>query len=305
MNREIRGVFPALITPFTTDGEVDESKLRDFLKFLIPQVHGLYPCGSYGSGPLMTEDQRMRVAEIVMEEVNGRIPVVLHAGTADTQTTIKLAKHAESLGVDAIACLTPYYYLHSFENVVRHFTRIIDAVQTPVFLYHNPKYTNFNSFTPAQLAMLAEKGLKGLKDSSANITFFYDCVATVDQPDFTFLIGSQTVLLPALVGGGHGCVSGLSNLFPGLVNRIYDHAIAGRLDEALELQRKANVLRKVTGAGIPVPFYHSALRLRGIDIGVPRDPHLALSDAREKEIQAPIKEAIQLEARLSKDVSAT
>jgi dihydrodipicolinate synthase/N-acetylneuraminate lyase len=298
MANRIRGVFPALITPFTADGEVDEPKLRAFLSFLLPEVHGLYPCGSYGSGPLMTEEQRRRVAEIIVEETKGAIPIVLHVGTADTQSTIRLAKHAEGLGVDAIACLTPYYYRHRFDNIVQHFRRVIDSVETPVFLYHNPKYTNLATFTAEQLARLADMGLRGLKDSSADISFFYNCVAAVDKPGFTFLIGSQTMLMPSLLGGGHGCVSGLSNLFPRLVNSIYEKVLAGSMQEALDLQRKANVLRKITGEGIPVPFYHSALRLRGIDIGVPKAPHLPLSREDEDRIRQPVLEAMRLEESL-------
>lgn len=298
MENKIKGVFPALITPFTKTGEVDEKKLRKFIKFLLPQVHGFYPCGSYGSGPLMTVPQRKRALEIIAEEVAEKVPIVLHAGTADTQTTIELAKHAESQKVSAIACLTPYYYLHNFKIITEHFRRVIDAIGTPVFLYHNPKYTNFLTFTPAQLAELSTIGLRGMKDSSANITFFYDCVATIKRPDFTFLIGSQTVLMPALLGGGHGCVSGLSNLFPKLVNEIYRNILAGNLDEALDLQRKANTLRKVTGEGIPIPFYHAALQLRGIDIGVPKLPHLPYAKEDEQRIRKAILEAIKLEESL-------
>ena len=299
MKKEIKGVLPALITPFTKTGDVDREKLKAFLRFLIPQVHGLFPCGSYGSGPLMTVSQRKMIAETIAEEVSGKIPIVLHVGTADTQTTIELAKHAEDLKISAIACLTPYYYLHNFSTVTEHFRRVIDAVGIPVYLYHNPKYTHLLNFSPSQLAELGDIGLAGLKDSSANITFFYDCVATVNKPGFTFLIGSQTVLMPALLGGGHGCVSGLSNLFPKLVNNIYDKVLAGKLDEALDLQRKANVLRKVTGEGIPVPFYHAALKLRGIDIGVPKTPHLPFSKEGEERIRQPILDAIQLEESLS------
>lgn len=297
--KKIEGVFPALITPFDEDGQVAEDKLRALLQFLIPQVHGLYPCGSYGSGPIMTTGQRKRVAEIVMEEAKGRVQVVLHVGTPDTSTTIELAQHAEKLGVDAVAALTPYYYLHSFDNVIEHFRRLVASVNTPVYVYHNPKYTNLLTFSADQVVQLADIGVAGLKDSSASIGFFYDCVSAVTKPDFTFLIGSQTVLLPALVGGGHGCVSGLSNLFPQLVNRIYDHAKAGEFPKALELQRKANMLRKLTGSGIPVPFYHAALKYRGIDIGVPRSPHLRYSPSDEEKIGGPIKEAIELEESLT------
>lgn len=298
MSDKISGVLPALITPFTERGDLDEKKLREFVRFLTPRVHGLYPCGSYGSGPLMTEAERRRAAEIVVEEVDGRIPIVLHAGTPDTPSTIRLAKHAESLGVAAIACLTPYYYLHGFRNVAEHFRRIMEEVSTPIYLYHNPKYTNLNNLTPDHIAELADMGLAGLKDSSANIAFFYDCAAKVDCTKFTLLVGSQTVLLPAMVGGGHGCVSGLSNLLPGLVNGILELAQRGEYSSALELQRKANALRKLTGKGIPVPFYHAALRMRGIDLGVPRSPHLPYNEADVNRIKAPLEEALRLEESL-------
>jgi len=282
--KNFRGALPALITPFDESGAVDVRKFKVFLNWLIPQVHGLYVAGSYGAGPIMTVDQRKQVVELVMECVNGRVPVVLHAGDPDTYTTIALAKHAEGLKVDAIASLTPYYYLHGPEVIDTHFLRLIDAVSTPVFMYNNPKYTNYCT-TPEQIARLAEKGLAGLKDSSANIQLFYDFIAaTLDFPDFQVLVGSQTTLLPALVGGGRGCVSGLSNLYPKVVNGIFDAASRGAFDEALKLQREANELRKLTGSGIPVPFYHTALRYRGIDIGVPKLPMLPKSAAEEARI---------------------
>lgn len=269
--------MPALITPFDQDGQVDASKFKAFLEWLVPQVSGLYVNGSYGSGPIMPVEQRKQTIEIVSETVNGRIPLILHAGDPDTYTTIDLAKHAEGCGVSAIASLTPYYYLHGQAEIDAHFLKLIDAVSTPVFLYNNPKYTNY-CVTPEQVVGLAEKGLAGLKDSSANIQLFYNLVAsTTHFDDFQVFVGSQTILLPALVGGGRGCVSGLSNLYPKVVNGIFDAAEAGDFEGALKIQREANQLRKLTGAGIPVPFYHSALRYRGIDIGGPKLPMLPKS----------------------------
>lgn len=272
--KDFRGAMPALITPFDGDGQVDVGKFRVFLEWLVPQVHGLYVGGSYGSGPIMTVAQRKQVAETVAECVNGRIPIIVHTGDPDTYTAIDLAKHAETLDVAAIAALTPYYYLHGPENVEAHFLRLIDAVSVPVYMYNNPKYTNYCT-TPEQIHDLASKGLAGIKDSSANIQLFYSLVtATRDFEDFGVLVGSQTILLPALVGGGRGCVSGLSNLYPKVVSGIFDAADRGDFDGALELQREANELRKLTGSGIPVPFYHAALRYRGIDIGQPKLPML-------------------------------
>lgn len=272
--QNFRGAMPALITPFDADGQVDEAKFRTFLDWLVPQVSGLYVAGSYGSGPIMTVEQRKQVTQIVMESVEGRIPVVVHVGDPDTLTSLDLARHAEGLKVSAIASLTPYYYLHGRPEIDGHFLKLIDAVSTPVYLYNNPKYTNF-CVTADQVVWLAERGLAGLKDSSASIQLFYDLVAaTTGFKDFQVLVGSQTILLPALVGGGKGCVSGLSNLYPKVVNGIFEAAEAGDFDKALKVQREANQLRKLTGSGIPVSFYHSALKYRGIDIGLPKIPLL-------------------------------
>jgi 4-hydroxy-tetrahydrodipicolinate synthase len=282
--KDFKGAMPALITPFDNDGNIDVAKFNTFLDWLVPQVSGLYVVGSYGSGPIMSVAQRKQVIDVVTERVDGRIPVVVHAGDPDTHTTIDLAKFAEERKVSAIASLTPYYYLHGQAEVDMHFHRLIDAVETPVYLYNNPKYTNF-CVTPEQVRALAERGLKGVKDSSASIQLFYDLVAaTLDFEDFNVLVGSQTILLPALVGGGKGCVSGLSNLYPNVVNGIFDAANKGDYDGALKLQREANLLRKLTGSGIPVPFYHAALRSRGIDIGHPKLPMLPKTSDEEAAI---------------------
>ena len=282
--KDFRGAMPALITPFDEDGNVDVAKLHSFLDWLLPQVSGLYVVGSYGSGPIMSVSQRKQVIDAVTERVNGRVEVVVHAGDPDTYTAIELAKFASTRKVSAVASLTPYYYLHGRNEVDAHFHHLIDAVDVPVYLYNNPKYTNY-CVTPEQIRALAERGLKGMKDSSANIQLFYDLVAaTSDLDDFNVLVGSQTILLPALVGGGKGCVSGLSNLYPKVVNGIFDAAEAGDYAGALKLQREANQLRKLTGSGIPVPFYHAALRSRGIDIGHPKLPMLPKTAAEEAEI---------------------
>ncbi len=287
---QVKGVIPAVITPFDSEGEINETALRGHLEFLVKSVvHGLFIGGSYGSGPLLSAQQRMRLVEICVEQVEHRIPVVAHIGAPDTRTTVLLAKHAEKAGVGAVACVEPYYYIHDADTVTRHYLEIINGVSTPVYLYNNPRYSNFNVSTE-QLVYLAEHGLAGVKDSSHNITLFYDYVASVPKDGFTFLIGSQTLLLPAMVVGAHGCISGLSNAFPGLIIEIYDACCRGNYDEAARLQKKANSLRKLTGSGIPIPFYHAVLPMVGIDLGLPKAPFQQLSEERRQSIYKQLKE---------------
>lgn len=291
--KKFSGVYPAVITPFTTEGEVDVEKLTHYIDYLAKNVDGLFVGGSYGSGPIMTVEQRKTLAEITVKTAAGRVPVILHIGTTNLNDTIELAKHAESVGADAIAAVTPYYYRHTPEVIKAYYKDIIDAVNIPVILYNNPKYSNF-TVNGDLLAELAEMGLEGVKDSSADIALFYDFMAKVKKPGFLFLIGSQTHLLPAVVAGAHGCVSGLSNAFPAFIKEIYEDCRAGKFAEARELQLKANLLRSVTGSGIPVPFYHAVLPMLGIDLGLPKRPFLPLPQAEVERIRKALTETQML-----------
>lgn len=285
------GIYPALITPFTADGDVDVDKLATYVKYLVAQgeVDGLFVCGSYGSSPIMTPDQRKLVVETALAHAGGQLRILAHIGGPDSETTLDLAHHAQSAGVDALAAITPFYYRHHDEDVESSFLELLEHTNAALFLYNNPKYTNFST-PPHLLARLAEAGLAGVKDSSGDISVFYSYMEAVDQDDFTFLIGSQTLLLPALAMGGHGCVSGLSNAFPGLIRSIYDTFRAGETDKAAELQRTANSLRRLTGSGIPVPFYHAVLPMLGVDIGSPRRPFRPLPQSRVEELHTQLGE---------------
>lgn len=300
---DFNGTLPALITPFKENGEIDFDKLKVFVEWLLPNVHGFYVTGSYGSQPMLNADENKAIIKCVMETVagktayKGRKPLILaHVGRCSTMETIDIAKFAVAQGVDAVAALTPYYYLHGLTGpklITDHFKMIVDAVakDVPVFLYNNPKYTNY-CVTPDQMGELAAYGLAGMKDSSTSIQLCYDVIAAAKaagRDDFVFLVGSQTMLYPCLGAGGQGCVSGMSNLFPGHINDIFDAAAAGDNAKAVALQQKANDLRHLTGSGIPLPFYHEALKYRwGIDIGYPRRPIQLLDEEKVKKVRAAL-----------------
>lgn len=291
--KKFSGVYPAVITPFDDKGEIDQGKLRNYIDYLCEKVDGLFVGGSYGSGPLMSVAQRKTLAEITIKTANGRVPVIMHIGCTNLNDTIELAQHAESVGADAIAAVTPFYYRHTTAVVKQYYADLINSVSVPVIAYNNPKYSNF-CITGDFLAELADIGLQGIKDSSADISLFYDFMAKVKKEGFLFLIGSQTHLLPAVVGGAHGCVSGLSNAFPEFIKEIYQDCKEGKYAEARELQLKANLLRSVTGSGIPVPFYHAVLPMLGVDIGVPKKPFLPLPAAEVERIHNALEETKML-----------
>lgn len=287
--KRFSGVYPAVITPFNEAGEVDTQKLTVYTEYLCGKVDGLFVGGSYGSGPIMTAEQRKTVAETVMAVAKGRVPVILMIGCTDTNSTIELAKHAQRVGADAVAAVTPCYYRHTEDVIIQYYRDFIQAVDLPVIAYNNPKYSNF-CISGDLLAKLADIGLEGIKDSSADIALFYDYMAKVKKEGFLFLIGSQTHLVPAVVGGAHGVVSGLSNAFPEFIKEIYDACKAGAFQKARDMQLKANLLRSVTGSGIPVPFYHAVLPMLGIDIGIPKKPFLPRTEEEVERIRKALVE---------------
>lgn len=287
--KKFSGVYPAVITPFDAEGEVDVAKLENYINYLCDKVDGLFVGGSYGSGPIMTVAQRKTLAEVTIKTCAGRVPVIMHIGTTNLADTIELAQHAEKAGADALAAVTPFYYHHTPNVIKQYYADLINSVDLPVIAYNNPKYSNF-CISGDFLAELADIGLQGIKDSSADISLFYDFMAKVDKEGFLFLIGSQTHLLPAVVGGAHGCVSGLSNAFPEFIKEIYTKCKEGKFAEARDMQLKANMLRSVTGSGIPVPFYHAVLPMLGVDIGLPRRPFLPLPEQEVERIRKVLTE---------------
>lgn len=291
--KKFSGVYPAVITPFDADGEVDVAKLENYINYLCDKVDGLFVGGSYGSGPIMTVAQRKTLAEVTIKTCASRVPVIMHIGTTNLTDTIELAQHAEKVGADALAAVTPFYYRHTPNVIKQYYADLIKNVDLPVIAYNNPKYSNF-CISGDFLAELADIGLEGVKDSSADISLFYDFMAKVKKEGFLFLIGSQTHLLPAVVGGAHGCVSGLSNAFPEFIKDIYTKCTEGKFAEARDLQLKANMLRSVTGSGIPVPFYHAVLPMLGVDIGLPRRPFLPLPEEEVERIRKVLTETKML-----------
>jgi 4-hydroxy-tetrahydrodipicolinate synthase len=277
---EIKGIVVPLITPFTKDGEVYEEGLRRLLDFHIAKgVHGVFPCGTYGSGPLMTTEQREKVVEITMDQIKSRIAVIAQVGAASTDETVILAKHAEKAGVDVVAAMPPYYYSYDEAAILEHYRQLVKAVDVPVYAYNIPQTSGF-TITPLILAKMADYGVKGIKDSSFSlIDFMHFIIELKQRKGFTFMVGTEALLLPAMMVGAQGCVSGLANVFPELVVKLYNATVKKNYEEAAKLQLKTVEARRLlTTAKSTTAASHALLKERGIDVGVPKRPLLPLTN---------------------------
>ncbi len=286
---DFKGIIPPMMTAFTKDGEIYEKGIREIVDFIVPHVQGLYPCGTYGSGPMMSPEERKRVAEIILDQTKKRVPVIVHVGTADTKTTIELARHAQEKGAAAVGAITPYYNSYNEEAIFTHFQKLIKSVQIPVFLYDNPKCSG-NSISTNLLVRLAKEGLGGIKDSTFDIVNYYHArIALRDFPDMNLIIGTEALLVAAFDAGATAAVCGLGNVYPDLLGKMYGHYLKGDRGALMKIQEEVLVVRQVTKYGPTVPTCHAILKMRGVDAGYPRLPFTPVS----AEVQFSVKEKLK------------
>ena len=283
--RGVEGLITALLTPFDASGRVSERALIELVHFQLESgCQGLYPCGTTGLGPLLQAEERKRVAEVVVREAAGRVPVIVQVGSADTSSTVELARHAEKVGADAVASLTPYYYRPGDNAVVSHFEKICNSISIPLFAYNIPQFTG-NNLRPSLVAGMARKGtIKGIKDSSRDFLQLLDIIQGSPE-GFTVVNGTEEYALYGLMAGTAGQVSGKANAFPELLRSLVAAFNSEDYESALEAQRLVTEVRNLLGERA-ISSYYEVLKQRGIDCGKPRGPFLPLDKAEQKRIKA-------------------
>ena len=237
---QLRGCGTALVTPFLQDGSVDEAALRNLVAWQVESgIDFLVPCGSTGETPTLTHDERLRVVDITVEVVAGRVPVMAGATSNSTQEAAANAKEiAARPGVDAILTASPYYNKPTQEGQYRHFAAIAEAVgDKPVIVYNVPGRTGAN-IEPGTLARLAEiPNIVGVKEASGNITQIAEAINAVPE---TFLVfsGDDALTLPVIALGGVGIISVASNEIPHEMASLTRAALNNEWTTARSLHRK-------------------------------------------------------------------
>jgi len=288
---KIHGVMAPPIVPFTEAGEVDSVKLRDYTNWLVEKgCHSLYVLGTFGSSPLLSVEERKQCAEIIVDAVSGRIPVICHIGAQNTMASVELAKHAEKTGVDAIASVPPTYYKHIPETITAYFKEILDAVSLPVFAYNFPNAVGYG-LTPDLVAELAEMGIAGIKDSSFDLIFFIRLMNAVKKPDFIWVNGVPALMLPAVLLGASAITSGSANAAPEFTLSLWNAIQDKDFDRAADLQKKLVRLTDLQGITLPIVGVHEILRLRGLDFGYPRAPLKPFTEAQRAKLKKGLLES--------------
>jgi 4-hydroxy-tetrahydrodipicolinate synthase len=232
------GTGTALVTPFLSDGSLDESALRSLVqRQLDAGINFLVPCGTTGESPTLSHAEHLRVVEITLEVAKGKVPVLAGAGGYNTAEVIALTRELKSLGADGILSVTPYYNKPTQEGLYQHFKAIASAVGLPIILYSVQGRTGVN-IEPSTVLRLAQiENIVGIKEASGNINQMGAILRQVPE-NFLVLSGDDSLTLPLLALGGHGLISVASNEIPAEMTRLVHAARSGDFAEARRLHHR-------------------------------------------------------------------
>ncbi|MBQ7756640.1 MAG: 4-hydroxy-tetrahydrodipicolinate synthase [Oscillospiraceae bacterium] len=278
-NTIFTGAAVAIVTPMNADGSVNFDKLGELIDFNINNgTDAIVICGTTGEGSTLSDDEHVECIKYAIEKTAKRVPVIAGTGSNDTSYAIKLSKHAEELGADALLVVTPYYNKTSQAGLVKHFTAIADAVNIPMILYSVPSRTGVN-ITPETVCTLAEhKNIVAIKEASGNISQIAK-IAALCGDKIDIYSGNDDQIVPIMALGGKGVISVLSNCVPKETHDICQLCLENKYDEARALANKyldfANTLFIDVN---PIPV-KEALNIMGFEVGECRLPLVEMSDS--------------------------
>lgn len=287
MPTDFHGVYSAMATPFGADGAIDEAELRASVNRAVEAgVDGLAPCGSTGEFTAMSDEERRRVVEVVVEEAAGRVPVVVQTGALTTKTAVELSRHAAETGAAGVFAIVPFYEPLELEDVRGFYEALAEAVDVPVGIYNLPGGSGID-LDPDWVGELAreDERISFIKDSTGSFAQISRLVS--DHGDaITVFNGDDTLLLPALTAGAPASLLGTLNLLPAECAAVYDAYAEGRYEEAEATYRRILPVSQFLVAG----HYYSAGVKAGLDLlghsaGEPRLPVLPLRGERREKLR--------------------
>lgn len=258
-----QGVFPALVTPFTSGDKVDEKTYRELIRFVLPHVNGVVPCGTTGEFSSMTIEEKKRVIEICLDEVVGRVPVLAGTGCQSTRETLALTRWAKDAGVTGALVVAPYFLKPAFNEVFDHY-RQVDGIGLPLVLYNIPQCagTHYRWWTAEGMG-LAFDHIVGMKDSSGDMPFFMAALEKL-RGVIGLFCGHDEVAGAALLAGGDGVILASANLIPHIWQEIYQAAQEGDVEFVQRRAKEIQILsRLVVRKGGPQAI-KEGLRMMGI-----------------------------------------
>jgi 4-hydroxy-tetrahydrodipicolinate synthase len=277
MSKELSGVVLPIPTPFTSEYALDESAERDLIRFYLEEgVTCISPCGSTGEFASLTNQERRKVVETAVDEVNGKIPIVAGTHALTTDEAVSLTRHAKDAGVSAVLVVPPYYIKPTDDELYGYYGDIAQ-VDIPIVLYNNP-WTSKVDLKPPLIAKLAEDfaNINYVKESSGLIQRIHEILQLTDK--ITVFCGSDNLALESFAMGAKGWVAASADICPGQANDLFYAAEGKRMDEAMKTYfRLLPLFNLLEASGKYVQYVKAGLQLLGHPVGPPRKPLLPVS----------------------------
>lgn len=287
----LRGVIPAIVTPFTPEDNIDEDGLGQITEFVIKGgVHAIMTTGGTGEFPHLSREERFTVTRAVVEVASGRVPVIAGTAACSTRETLVLTEDAAKAGAQAAIVVSPYYFGLPDRGLYEHFEAIASANVLPVVLYDNPTYTG-NSLSPRLIAELSEvSGIIGLKESDSDMGKLVEVKRQVGDA-IAVCTGIDSQFYPSLCVGAVGVFSTAATVIPSHMAAIWDATQRGDHAKASEIHIQVQVLNRFLeyDPGYVAPC-KEALRLLGLPGGPVRPPLPELTDDESAGVRGALVE---------------
>ncbi len=282
------GCGTAIVTPFTNDG-VNFEEFRKLLEDQIKNgVAAIIVCGTTGEAATMSVEERKETIKFVVDVVAGRAKVVAGTGSNNTKDAVAMSIYAESVGVDGLLVVTPYYNKTTQKGLIAHYKAIAEAVNTPIIMYSVPSRTGVNILPETCLELSKIENIVAIKEASGNLSQVAR-IASLCKDNLTIYSGNDDQIVPILSVGGKGVISVLSNVMPKYTQDMVMKYLSGDVKEASKMQLEVLDLVDALFAEVnPIPVKY-ALNLIGFDFGVPRLPLIELSDGNKEKMKEVMK----------------
>jgi 4-hydroxy-tetrahydrodipicolinate synthase len=283
------GVYPAIVTPFDENGDVDYDAFAENIHRLEEQgVDGIVPCGSTGERPTIRPREHEEIIEFASEEASK--PVIVGTGSPSTERTVELTKHAEDAGADGALIIGPYYSSPSDPGLIRHHREIADATDLPLLLYNHPEGMGFNLSPDVVTELSTHPNIVGVKESSGNVEQVNELCNRTSDTDFDVMIGWDSLLLPAMSVGATGIVGTCSNVIPRDIKALWELAKEDRYSEALDLHQRVSSFEQDLLIEHPSITVKYVMSLLGYVDPYVREPQYPLDSDKKDELEATLKE---------------
>jgi 4-hydroxy-tetrahydrodipicolinate synthase len=288
---DYKGIICAMITPLDENQDVNPKATRELIDYLIDKgVYGLFILGTNGECHVLTDDEKVEFAKVVIEHTNNRVPVFVGTGGNSTREVINLSKRMEAIGASALSIITPYFVPPTQKELIEHYKAVAAEVNLPIMMYNMPGKTGIN-IEPESVKELAKvKNIVGIKDSGGKLDNMKAYLEVTKGEDFGVFSGSDSLILDILKVGGHGAVAATANFLAGIDVAIYNNFIKGDIEAAQKAQDSIEELRRILKFGTIPSVIKQTVVFNGINVGPARLPVSRVTGENLDEIKRVVED---------------